>query len=243
MNYKRNYLLKVIFQANYQVIPQLKLDIDKDLKELISREVGKEPVTSENQLVVFGIKQGSSMSEVNKEIQWNFTGNPIRVLINSQWFQVITLNYTNFNEFHPLISKIFSEIFRTYNPEFNRIALRYINSISFKDGNTFDFKDYIDDSLTSFSSKFKDHNLRRSFGSMEIRNEQSNINTKFAFGFFNSEYPNSISKREFVLDYDAFTIYNPKSDKIEDILQKIRSNNNDLFEKSIKEGLRNEMNK
>jgi hypothetical protein len=43
MNYKINFLSKVIFQANYQSIPQLKLDIDKGLKDYISKEVGQEP--------------------------------------------------------------------------------------------------------------------------------------------------------------------------------------------------------
>jgi uncharacterized protein (TIGR04255 family) len=243
MNYKINFLSKVIFQANYQPLPQLKVDIDKNLKDIISVEVGKEPVTSENQLVFFGIKPGSSMSEINKEIQWNFNGDSNRVLINSQWFQVITLKYTNFKDFHPLICKVFAEVVHVYNPNFNRIALRYINNVSFKEGSTFDFIDYIDDSLTSFSTKFKDNNLKRSMGVMEIKNEELNVNTKFNFGFFNSEYPNSISKREFVLDYDTSTIFNPKSDKIEDILQRLRANNNALFEKSIKEGLRNQMNK
>ena len=243
MNYKVNFLSKVIFQANYQVIPQLKVDIDKGLKDTITARVGQEPVMSENQLVFLGIKPGSSMSEINKEIQWNFNGSPVRVIINSQWFQVITLKYTNFKEFHPVISQIFEVVSKTYSPNFNRIALRYINNIAFKEGNTYDFSDYIDDSLTSFTLRFRDNDLKRSIGSMELRDESLNVNTKFNFGFFNGEYPNIISKREFVLDYDAFTLFNPTSDRIEDILQRLRTNNNSLFEKSIKDGLRKEMNK
>lgn len=243
MNYKINFLSKVIFQANYQLIPQLKVDIDKGLKDTIITIVGLEPVISENQLVFLGIRPGSSLSEINKEIQWNFNGNPVRVIINSQWFQVITFKYTNFKEFHPIISQIFDEVTKTYHPSYNRIALRYINNIAFKEGNTFDFGDYIDDSLTSFTLRFKDNDLKRSIGSMELRDDSLNVNTKFNFGFFNGEYPNIISKREFVLDYDAFTLFNQTSDRIEEILQRLRTNNNRLFEMSIKEGLREEMNK
>lgn len=118
-----------------------------------------------------------------------------------------------------------------------------INNISFKEGSTFDFNEYIDDSLTGFSSKFKNDSLKRSMGSVEIRDDETNINTKFNFGYFNRNYPNTIFQREFVLDYDSFTLYDRTKDKIEDILQKLRRNVNNLFERSIKEGLRVEMNK
>ena len=243
MNYKINFLSKVIFQANYQPIPQLRLGIEPKLSDFISGIIGFQPVISQNQTMTFEVKPGSSSSLVTKELQWNYQGNPIQVKLNSQWFQVITLKYTNFNEFHPIICKIVCEFESIYKPLFNRIALRYINNIIFKEGNTFDFNEYIEDTLTGFSTKFKNNNLKRSMGSVEIRNDETNVSTKFIFGFLNKSYPNTIFQREFVLDYDSFTLFDHTKDKMIDILQKLRLNVNDLFESSIKEGLRTEMNK
>jgi uncharacterized protein (TIGR04255 family) len=243
MNYKKNFLSKVIFQVNYQPILQLRMGIDSELSDFVASTVNAKPLISENQMMTFEVKPGSSSSNLTKELQWNYDGNPIQVKINSQWLQVITSEYTNFNNFHPVICKILCEVEKKYLPAFNRIAFRYINNINFKDGSTFDFKEYIDDALTEFSLKFKSDNLKRSMGSVEMKDDETNITTKFNFGFFNRNYPNSIFQREFVLDYDSFTFYDQTKDKIEDVLQKLRLSVNNLFERSIKEGLRLEMNK
>ncbi len=78
---------------------------------------------------------------------------------------------------------------------------------------------------------------------MILNDNENNINTKFQYGFANSEFPNQISKREFILDYDCSVIINGRIENVKAILLNLRNKVNSLFENSILEGLRNEMNK
>ncbi len=74
---------------------------------------------------------------------------------------------------------------------------------------------------------------------LELKEEGYNL--KFQFGLFNSEYPNPISRKEFVLDYDCST--NEETDILE-IFDKAKEFNKKIhewFEKSIQDGLRDIM--
>ena len=62
----------------------------------------------------------------------------------------------------------------------------------------------------------------------------------FNYGLYNSEFPNKISRKDFVLDYDCYTANIEKKDSYE-YLNKFHEKINEEFEKSIEEGLRKEM--
>lgn len=62
----------------------------------------------------------------------------------------------------------------------------------------------------------------------------------FNFGLFNSEFPAKISRKEFALDYDCYTeLFEPED--IDDYLIKFNSEIKNMFERSIKNGLRKHM--
>jgi uncharacterized protein (TIGR04255 family) len=67
---------------------------------------------------------------------------------------------------------------------------------------------------------------------------RDNHKVLFNFGVFNSEFPNTISKKEFILDYDCVS---EDERSVETVLPVFTDFNNivwDLFEKSIGDDLR-----
>jgi len=238
LQYKNNYLKSVIFQINYIPIEQLNTGLDFSLSEFIEKKIGVKIKETKN----ININITQEKSTTNQFSQWNFLGKTVQLVINNSFFQINTAHYTNYQEFHPVIIDIYNEFEKIYKPAITRIALRYINTISLNDGATFDFNDIINDNLLNPTIAFKEDGLSRSIGIMNINNGEG-IYTNFLYGFHNSEYPNKISKREFVLDYDCFSnSFDVTKDKIDFVLQDLRERVNSLFEKSIGNKLRKMMN-
>jgi len=97
--------------------------------------------------------------------------------------------YNTFNNiYHPSIIK--------------RIGLRFINEIKLK-GNPLDWDGIINNNLYCIINAFPDlsTSLKRAMSQLHISLEDHSI--IFQFGIFNSEYPNIITQREFILDYDC----------------------------------------
>lgn len=119
--------------------------------------------------------------------------------------------------------------------------MRYINEIILREGNTFDWKNIIDDKLLFNSSNFVDesHSILRSMQTFEFMKNDNRI--IFTFGTPNSEYPEPISRKEFLLDYNVS--YDDLLE-ISDVFDKIKEFNeiiSDMFENSIGDELRAKM--
>ena len=78
---------------------------------------------------------------------------------------------------------------------------------------------------------------------MNLKDDAEDILTNFTYGFINPEYPNFIAKREFVLDFDCYAMMKVTIDSVIPTLLKLRNKANQLFEKSILEEFRHELNK
>ena len=242
MAYKNNKLSKVVFQINYSSISEIKDSLLPEIIKTFETTIGVEHTKTINKSVNIIIKENSTNPEYGIFTQWNFVKDPLILVINDEWIHLTTTKYVNYNAFHKLIDELLTPFICSYTPNFNRIALRYINNINFSRGNTFDFANYINDSLIAPTILFKDSDLSRSMGVM-VMNHNNGINTKFQYGFFNSEFPNKINKREFILDYDCSIKLNGQVDNIKKTLLDLRNNVNSLFENSILEGFRKELNK
>jgi uncharacterized protein (TIGR04255 family) len=238
--YSKHFLKQVIFQSSYNV-PSIKNALDNSLKELCSNITGQQVQEGKNTNVSFAPNQPST-TEINS--RWVFFGKDIQIVIQHDFLQVINLSYSNYSHFHSIIETVFNKLKEVYNPSLSRISLRYTNNISFDEGNTFDFKGLINDELLNSLTIFKDQGLRRSIGQMYMNDDEMELATLFTFGFSNSQFPNKIIKREFLLDYDCSVTYTQPTDNITSITEitlKIRNKVNELFEKSILEGLREKM--
>ncbi len=114
-------------------------------------------------------------------------------------------DYTTYEDFRAFVQKVIQNLgTENSSAKTSRIGLRYINQIILNEGNPFDWNELIREPLTSNLNFIERQNeLSRLIGIIELNRSEYFI--KFQYGWFNSEYPNPIAKKEFVLDYDCYS--------------------------------------
>lgn len=114
-------------------------------------------------------------------------------------------DYTTYEDFRDFVQRVIQNLgAENSSAKTSKIGLRYINQIIFNEGNPFDWAGLIRDPLTSNLNFIERQNeLSRSIGIIELNRSEYFI--KFQYGWFNSEYPNPIAKKEFALDYDCYS--------------------------------------
>jgi uncharacterized protein (TIGR04255 family) len=243
MSYKKNFLNQVIFQANFNIIEALKISISEELKEVCKEatQVGNINIVERDGINVT-IQQNTNSTYTQKIKTWEFPGNNYRIQIQNNILIITALHYTNFQDFNGCIAKVLESLNKTYNPFITRLAIRYVNKISFNEGNAINFDNLINEALVHPTKNFFDKDLTRSIGSMSLKDD-NDINVNFTYGFWNPQFPNKITQRAFLLDYDCFLMPNCNSGNFGLNINLLRAKANNLFEKSISEGLREIMNK
>lgn len=238
-HYQNNYLNGVIFQVNYTV-DSLKTTIHSGLVDLCKEVTGSEPVQQPMLNLQFAIN--SKSQPIQEQINsWIFDGDKFLIQIQHNSISIRDKKYIRHNEFHEVITSIVNFFNKIYQPTCSRVAMRYTNIIAFPEGNTYDFKDLIHDDLLNATLFFSKEGLARSIGAMNMIDDDG-IRVNFVYGFLNQKgFPNKISKREFVLDYDCSIDDIVQSPQIEPYLVKLRTKVNLLFNKSILEKLREQM--
>lgn len=239
MAYPRNFLSKVVFQINFLPIEAIKRGLDQRVIQTCVEITGAPLVLQKNTNI--NVNSSDSSVSTQQTPKWTFVGEEIEMFFLHDSFNIISKKYTTYTDFHPHIERTFNLFRDIYNPSFARTALRYINNISFPNGDAFDFNGLINEPLLRPTKEFSDQFLMRSMGSMILQDSERSITTNFNYGFFNSQFPNIIALREFILDYDCYYIHRD-GDNIKTILMNLRNRINTLFEKSISEGLRNILN-
>lgn len=158
-------------------------------------------------------------------------GNTIRIEPNAIIIDV--KNYTTFDEFKQIILNSI-QILEPENSSAiaSRIGLRYINQLIIDEGNPFEWNEIIKEPLISMI-KFVEikEELSRLIGVIELN--RSDYFIRFQYGWFNSEYPSPIAKKEFVLDYDC---YSEDEIGISSILSQV-----ELFHREIKKLFKDSM--
>jgi len=122
----------------------------------------------------------------------------------------------------------------------SRTGIRYINTIVLESGDPFDWTGLITDSLLASMSFAQNHEeVARATGSFYFAREICDI--LFQYGLFNSEFPNPIARKEFLLDIDCFTTEPSRLATVSATLDVLRTEANGLFERCIQDDLRNLM--
>lgn len=144
--------------------------------------------------------------------------------------------YNTYDDFRRIIQKVIQTL-ETVDPsaKLSRIGLRYINQISIE-GNPFEWTEFIKEPLVSSLNFIEERKeLARLMGVIELNRSEYLI--RFQYGWFNSEFPNPIAKKEFVLDYDCYSI---NETDISEVLNQIDSYHiaiKDLFKFSTEDVL------
>lgn len=90
----------------------------------------------------------------------------------------------------------------------------------------------VDPTLNHLADFIEDKNLlTRSINVSELKYEDSSL--KFQYGLFNPDYPANISKRTFLLDFDAYSNWILSKDEIINSLPVFHNRIQELFERSI----------
>jgi len=240
--YKRNFLTKVIFRIDFEQakLGQLKTlsDTEKIKKEFpINEEERGEEGMINFDFVTKAFKQASS-----PVISWNlFNKNRTKkIKIHPRFLFIEYLKYKDSSELLKDINLI-SDLIKNFEIKtINRLGLRYINEIKLESKDFLNWNNYINNHLLG-SLKFatsKKKNIARAMGQVVLKEENSNIN--FNYGIWNSNYPNEINEKTFILDFDEYSKFPLDAESL-DLSATVKEFNKkieDLFESSIKDNLR-----
>ena len=240
--YKKNYITNVIFRVDFK-----KMDLAQDPPEELQKTIREKfPIFHQIKKETFGFEiKGNNQftTKLNETILWEFKskeGNEKynKVIIHPEYLSLEYENYTNFKDFQQDLKLVLDVFLGTYFVEgIKRLGSRYINQIVLGSGNPLEWNNLIHPSLFSIPSGFTTtSDILRSMHVLEV--EEDDYLLRFQFGLYNSEYPNPIARKEFVLDYDCFIEQeiepfeiNKRAEECNDIIYK-------WFEKSIGEDLR-----
>lgn len=239
--YKSHFLTNVLFRVDFPKI--LELTEQKPPSKFQEKISDKYPIVKEveGEIQKYQFKKALGCVETEKKVSWEFSNKEKtkRVFVDSDFVFVEYLKYEHFDDLFRDVKLIFETLVDLYPVRItNRVGLRYINQIKIGSGDPIDWNGLIDPSLFSVQREFisGENNLLRSMHYLELKEEEYNL--KFQFGLFNSEYPNPISRKEFILDYDCSTNEEIDISKIFGKAKEFNKIIHEWFEKSIQDGLR-----
>jgi uncharacterized protein (TIGR04255 family) len=157
--------------------------------------------------ISFEVTMGPNMRSTNEKTEkaFRFTNAADgRTLFVSP--RIVTLDlstYSGFVHFSELVNRVRKALI-TFGEDatIKTMGLRYINEIRLTEGDPYDWSGWIKQPLTSSVGLAGDDlTISRSMGLMEL--DDLNYHVRFQYGWFNSQFPNPIALREFVLDYDC----------------------------------------
>lgn len=244
--YKKNFLKTVLFRIDYSTVLSIEVNKPVDFQSKVM-ELGFQKLTP-IQGLFFELTPSrlESQNALTKIQSWQFSDasetKKITLQSNSLTYEVTS--YESFDKFRNELKTIIGAFFEQYKTVISRIGLRYINIIDDDDPSKelFDWKNLINTKLLHGQDFYADKNkLSRILHVLNIK--ESEYLVQFQYGHINTQFPNTINSRQFVLDYDCFIENINLSDK--DILLKnvetFHVAIENLFESSITPGLRDKM--
>ena len=220
------------------------------LKEVIVRLDFSSPVTKLAKTVPQGLKQmvlrSFPISEpkdfIGKELEVTKHTTKEKILEGTNWFfhstdrqrtlavfiDNVNITYREYDSFDVLkqdFLPIVEELFGTYKDlEGKRLGLRYINEITLSENSVLDWTKYLDERLLASLNFPRDPSkICRAFNNLELN--YGDLIIRFQYGMYNADYPATIRKKSFILDYDA---YYKGPQNLEDVKHNI-----DIFHEAI----------
>lgn len=250
MPYTNNYLSKVALRFEFEPLTALQENVQVDVRpefsgriENIFSHVTGQPTAT----VSFNVgPTGTGMTQRVTGIQWMHRKNEngTCVVTLAPEFLSIELGRGDYHHFAPFkaeVTTVLAAFYASYQvPLFKRIGLRYINEIVFPEGNPLDWKELIaPDLITAVNAcTTAGVNMVRSMHQLHVRQNDSNL--VFNYGLHNPDFPNTLARRAFILDYDCSQMEVAQND-VPNVLDKLNNLCEEMFENSIGDGLRTQM--
>jgi len=239
--YKRNFLSRVIFRIDFEQaqLSQIKSFTEKFKKEfsISEEERGEEGIMKFD----FATKE-ITKQESSPITSWNlFDKNRSKhIKIDTRFLYI---EYFKYKKLTGLLKdlNLVSDFIQDFEIKtINRLGLRYVNEIKLKDKDFLDWKSHINNHLIgSFNFAISQKkSVARAMGQIIFKEKNCNIN--FNFGTWNSNFPNEINEKTFILDYDCYSKFplDVKSLNLLDTIKEYNKKIENLFESSIKKELR-----
>lgn len=242
--YKKNFLKNVIFRIDFA--PIYKIDESpSQFQEKIKEFFPKSEEQIGGELTIEIEKLPKQHSNIQFPV-WVFTdeNKTYKIHLTRNFLTFECSNYTQFSNFYNCYSNIYNNFVKIYEPKtLNRIGLRYINNLKLNEGNPLDWNGYINSNLLlHVENFFKDEMQNLSRAITQVTLNYDDLKVIFSYGWLNSEYPNKISRREFLLDFDCSNNAVDSNDVLKN-LSSFHEILNQKFEKSIESKLRDLLNK
>lgn len=244
-NYKRNFISEALIRVDFAVpIDELRNNLNHNLSKTILEDfkiLDHERITGDN--ITFDGKTISTQTIT--DINWRGYGidREKSIILNYNSLLISYKFYDGFDRMRDEFIKVLSKIFEIYNDtQIRRVGIRYINQIEILEKNPTNWESYINEGLIScisFSNLNK--SISRAMSNMEYNFE--NYKLRFQYGIFNPDYPAKVKRKQFILDYDCYNdgLYE-NTNVITTFLDESHEKIKELFEESITDGLRDEMN-
>lgn len=235
--YKRDYLTNVICRIDFidrlnfstDQINRLKVDISEDFPNMKDIDVSFIEV-------MMSSEEDRTIRKKGKVYEFAHEDKLVRIEPECLVFEF--KQYTGFDQFRELIKKVLNSLDLSNNSvRSNRMGLRYINQIHLDEGDPFDWSGLIVDSLVPNTAYIENKNvLSRSLGRVDLTYDDFYV--RFHYGMFNSEHPNPIARKEFVLDFDCYTKDEQDISDVLTLLDSFHEKIKEMFESSILGDLR-----
>ncbi len=243
--YRKSFLKEVIVKIDFSSsIDEFNQQLPSKLTNVIlqrfpiSEPEPKKVIARELQITPETVKTTS-----NEESHWIFHDKEKEKVsvITPKSFYISYKKYYSFDLLNEDFLLILNELFGVYpNIRSRMFALRYINEINIDEINPLDWNNYLKNNLLSiFNIPVTEGKICRAFHNLSINYGEWIL--KFQYGMHNPDFPASIRKKVFILDYDA--IYQGIQDKgdIENLIPLFHEKIQNLFESSISDALREKM--
>ncbi|MEA3282604.1 MAG: TIGR04255 family protein [Euryarchaeota archaeon] len=201
-----NFLKQVILRLDFageinrsqQILDEIKRAVSDVLPEFETRDVVSVEMTIDQTQKTTKEKRFKSFILRNNATNNSLVLEPTAIIFDLK-------KYNSYEELKGLVHKVIPNLGeQNQYIKVSKIGLRYINQIIIGEGNPFDWTELIKEPLMCSLGFIEDRNeLSRSVGVIEIN--KSDYYVKFQYGWFNSEFPNPIAKKEFLLDYDCYS--------------------------------------
>lgn len=245
--YKKDFLSRVIFRLDFfDNVPISSLD---DYAKMISESFSdKEEKEGRSGFLEFNFESGEVKNASQKMTSWVFHNKNAskKLEVNVKYLYLEYNQYSNSEELVSDIEKVVMPFVNKYNISIvNRIGLRYINEIPDLDGGVggqLDWENYINPELLGGLkfAKVNKSRIARSMNQLVIKEELGDL--LFNYGIWNADYPNEVTRKEFILDYDCYNKLGVDSKDIVNYTKEYNLYIEKLFEQSITENFRNKLN-
>lgn len=247
---KKNILKHVIIRLDFAIpLNQIKETIPQAINKAIIKEF---PILEPQNILPSEIKfqsndgqQGEPKLKTHDGFKlWIYFGKnrEKRLELDQEHFVIIDTNYSSYEKFYNTFINIVSSLLEEYpDLNFKRFGLRYVNEIELNESNPLQWENHLNDNFLSIFNIYPEkRDIARAFQVLSLNKGDFNVN--FQYGMHNPDYPATIKRKLFTLDFDAYKhgLIENKTE-INESLTAFRKEIKKLFDLSIKPELKEQM--